>query len=230
MLIQEPWIFTDRSRRLSKHHPSFHQLAPIEDWSERPRVLTYILKHPHLKAELVPFGPTSRDILAVQITTPQKAALLVNVYNAPCNAVDEGCGLVSLMTQSIPAHPCLVAGDFNLKHPAWQSAARPSPRAEPFLAWTESQNLTLTLPPDSPTRGQNMIDLVWANDSTLAMGISSEVATDLPPVADHEPIISTIKWALGIYPETSNHPSAGLPSMRNFSKKCSTERACMWMR
>lgn len=114
MLIQEPVIFTDRSRRLSKYHPSFHQLAPIEDWSERPRVLIYILKHPHLKAKLVPFGPTSRDVLAVQITTPRKAALLVNVYNAPCGAVAEGQGLDSLMARSIPSHPCLVAGDFNI--------------------------------------------------------------------------------------------------------------------
>ena len=111
------------------------------------------------------------------------------------------------MTQSIPAHPCLVAGDFNLKHPAWQSAARPSPRAEPFLAWTESQNLTLTLSPDSPTRGQNVIDLTWANDSMLALGISSEVTTDLPPVADHEPIISTIKWGAG-------HPPRDIPPFR----------------
>lgn len=44
-----------------------------------------------------------------------------------------------------------------------------------------------------------MIDLVWANDSMLALGTSSEVATDLPPLADHEPIISTIKWS-AIYP------------------------------
>ncbi|EYE96867.1 uncharacterized protein EURHEDRAFT_410667 [Aspergillus ruber CBS 135680] len=39
-----------------------------------------------------------------------------------------------------------------------------------------------------------MIDLAWANDSMLAHGISSEVATDFPPLADHEPVISTISW------------------------------------
>ena len=123
ILIQEPWVLSDRSRRLSKHHPSFHQLAPIEDWSARPRVLTYIQKHPHLKAELVPFGPPSRDILAVQINTPQRTAFLVNIYNAPHGAVDEGQGLESLMTQTTPSLPCLIAGDFNLQHPIWQSSA-----------------------------------------------------------------------------------------------------------
>ncbi|ODM21471.1 hypothetical protein SI65_02315 [Aspergillus cristatus] len=200
LLIQEPWIFTDRSHRISKHHPSFHQLAPIEDWSARPRVLTYIRKHPHLKAELVPFGPPSRDILAIQINTPQRTTLLVNIYNAPCGAVDEGQGLESLMAQTTPSLPCLIAGDFNLQHPIWQSSARPSPRAEPFLSWTESQDLTLTLPPDSLTQGQNMIDLSWANSALLSLGISSEVATDLPPLADHEPILTTIQWGTNDLP------------------------------
>src|SRR5699024_11781610 len=114
VLIQEPWIFTDRSWRISKHHPSFHQLAPIEDWSNRPRVLTYIKKHPHLRTELFPLGSPSRDILAIQINTPQKTALLVNIYNAPRNAVDEGQGLVSLMTRTISSLPCLIAGNFIL--------------------------------------------------------------------------------------------------------------------
>lgn len=93
-----------------------------------------------------------------------------------------------------------MAGDFNLQHPGWQSSAQASPRAVPFLEWTESQNLTLTLPPDSETRGRNMIDLVWANSAMLALGMSSEVATDLPPLADHEPVVSTIKWGVESLP------------------------------
>lgn len=129
--------------QLSKHHPSLHQFASIEDWSERPRVLTYVLKHPHLKAELVPFGLPSRDILAVQINTPQKTATLVNLYNNPRGAVDEGQGLESLMSQTAPSHPRLIAGDFDLQHPI---SARPFHRAEPFLSWAESQDLALNCP------------------------------------------------------------------------------------
>lgn len=103
ILIQEPWIFSDRSRRLSKHHPSFHQFAPVEDWTNRPRTLTYIRKHHHLKAELTPFGPTSRDILTVRISSPWRSALLINLYNAPHNAVEEGHGLELLMVQTVPS-------------------------------------------------------------------------------------------------------------------------------
>ena len=104
------------------------------------------------------------------------------------------------MTQKTPSLPCLIAGDFNLQHPIWQSSARPSPRAEPFLFWTEAQDLTLTLPPDSQTRGQNMIDLSWANSALLSLGMSSEVAADLPPLADHEPILTTIQWGMNNLP------------------------------
>ena len=207
VLIQEPWVFSDRSRRLSKHHPSFHQFALIEDWSTRPQTLTYILKHPHLKAEPFPLDTVTRDITAIRISTSKKAALLINVYNAPQGSVDESQGLHDLMRQSIPSYPCLAAGDFNLRHPAWQSSARPSPGAEPLLRWTESQDLTLTLPPDSPTRGPNMIDLTWANNALLHLGISSEVATDLPPLADHEPILTTIKWG-------PNNSAWDLPPLR----------------
>lgn len=42
-----------------------------------------------------------------------------------------------------------------------------------------------------------MIDLVWVNSALLCLGISSEVATDLPPLADHEPILTTINWGPG---------------------------------
>lgn len=49
-----------------------------------------------------------------------------------------------------------------------------------------------------------MIDLVWANGPMLALGASSEAATDLPPLADHEPIITTISWDLSQHPRS--HP------------------------
>ncbi|ODM21538.1 hypothetical protein SI65_02382 [Aspergillus cristatus] len=45
-----------------------------------------------------------------------------------------------------------------------------------------------------------MIDLSWANSALLNLGISSEVATDLPPLADHEPILTTIQWGTNDLP------------------------------
>ena len=46
ILIQEPFISKDLSRRLTKCHPSYECFAPTDDWTAngRPRVLTYIRK------------------------------------------------------------------------------------------------------------------------------------------------------------------------------------------
>lgn len=45
-----------------------------------------------------------------------------------------------------------------------------------------------------------MIDLSWANNALLSLGISSEVAADLPPLADHDPILTTIQWGMNNLP------------------------------
>lgn len=194
VLIQEPWVFSDHSRRLSKHHPAFSQFSPVEDWAARPRVLTYIRKHPQVSAIQVPLGFPCRDLLAISVSSTQQSILLVNIYNAPTGSIDEHQGLEALLPSSATASPYLLAGDFNLRHPLWQSSCTPSPKAAPFSEWAEQQQLSLTLPPDTPTHGPNMIDLAWANSSLCTQGVRSEVPDDLPPLADHEPILTSICW------------------------------------
>ena len=139
VLVQEPWISNFREQRLSKHHPAFQLFTPIEDWSNRPRTLTYIHKHPQLKAELVPHGfQPSRDLTAVQVGSGDQQLTLLNLYNAPPRTVDSGEGLKHLTSQSLPVGPCLVAGDFNLHHPQWQTNTNvTSPGVEPFLQWAD---------------------------------------------------------------------------------------------
>jgi hypothetical protein len=44
ILIQEPYIFTDRSRRITKAHPMYESFTPLDDWTTRPRVMTYVRK------------------------------------------------------------------------------------------------------------------------------------------------------------------------------------------
>ena len=195
VLIQEPWTLPDRSRRLSKHHPAYAQFSPVEDWTSRPRTLTYTLKHPLLSAVQVPLGPPNRDLLAVSLsTTFSPAILLVNVYSAPFGSVDSFMGIDCLTQLTIPPLPCLVAGDFNIRHPSWETTGPTTPRAVQFLEWSEEQNLSLTLLPDTCTHGNSMIDLAWANSALQAMGVSSEVPEDIPPLADHEAVFSVILW------------------------------------
>ena len=194
VLIQEPWVFADHSRRLSKHHPAFSQLSPVEDWKDRPRVLTYIQQLPLLSAAQVPVGPPCQDLLAISISSSRQSVLLVNIYNAPTGSIDEHQGLAALFSTTIPSLPCMLAGDFNLRHPSWQTTGPTSTKAAPFLTWAVNQQLSLTLPPNTPTHGPNMIDLVWANSALCTQGVLSEVPDDLPPLADHEPIITSINW------------------------------------
>lgn len=76
---------------------------------------------------------------------------LLNLYNAPRGSTDSGEGLKYLLSQSLPARPCLVAGDFNLHYPSCQTNATTSTGAEPFLQWADHQGMHLTLQPNTPT-------------------------------------------------------------------------------
>ena len=85
------------------------------------------------------------------------------------------------------------------------------------------------LPRDSPTWGPNMIDLVWANSALFSLGISSEIATDLPPLADHEPILTIIKWGLSDLPWYLP-PFSGPPLMKGSFKQHFKKRNTMWLK
>ena len=44
ILIQEPYVFTDLSRRITKSHPLYESFTPVDDWAARPRAISYIRK------------------------------------------------------------------------------------------------------------------------------------------------------------------------------------------
>jgi hypothetical protein len=44
ILIQEPYIFSDRTRKISKAHPMYESFTPLDDWTTRPRVMSYVRK------------------------------------------------------------------------------------------------------------------------------------------------------------------------------------------
>src|ERR1700733_3382895 len=192
ILIQEPWIYSDRTRRLTKKHQAYTCYSPTEDWTNRPRVLTYVKKSPFLRAyTLLGSWGLSRDLLLVQLIVGSLTLQILNVYNAPVGSVDEGEGLGKLL-QWTPPLRSFIGGDFNLKHPAWQpSYPSPSTEAVSLVNWTEGHHLHLTLPIGAYTRGYNTIDLTWASSELVTQGISSEVA-DLPSPSDHDFIYITI--------------------------------------
>jgi ribonuclease HI len=205
LLIQEPWIHRELSRRISKKHPAFNCFISIEKWDKQPRVLTYVRKHPQIRAYTVP-GPwtANRDIHMLSIQAWGLQLQLINVYNAPPGSEDPGQGVSHLLAWTPPAIPSLLAGDLNLKHPAWQPGATPSTWAEPFLQWAVNTNLALTIEPGTPTRGPNMLDQAWATPELLAKGVDTQVARCLYTSSDHQTLLTKISLPRHISPLRSN--------------------------
>ncbi|KAI1006659.1 hypothetical protein K3495_g1555, partial [Podosphaera aphanis] len=187
ILIQEPYIFSDRQRRISKKISAYECFSPTNDWTKRPRVLTYLRKG-------------VGDLLFLEITAPSgKKLTIVNVYNAPPGSNDEGEGvraLLSLSWGSSARERLLVAGDFNMRHPSWQPSTNiTSPMAENLLEWTERNSLTLTSELDAPThiRG-NVLDLTFVSSSLTALGTETAISQELDATSDHFPIVTVIPW------------------------------------
>jgi hypothetical protein len=44
ILVQEPYIFTDRKRKITKSHLMYESFTPLNDWVLRPRVMSYVRK------------------------------------------------------------------------------------------------------------------------------------------------------------------------------------------
>lgn len=130
LLIQEPYISHDHTRRLTRRHPSFRLFAPVEDWSHRPRALTYVIKHLQLRAERLPYANTPcSDLTAIHLRGKTSVLIICNLYNAPTSpsCIEPGRGANCLTSCPLPPGPCLVAGDFNLHHP---SGSQPEPQQE----------------------------------------------------------------------------------------------------
>lgn len=96
VLVQEPWFGQDRS---TKKHPNYRCYTPIEDWEQRPRVLTYLRKSPQLQgAQVQGSWGSNRDILALQVQAWNCHIQIINVYNAPPGSLDPGQGVQSIIS------------------------------------------------------------------------------------------------------------------------------------
>src|SRR5271165_602421 len=51
VLIQEPYIFSDCTRKISKAYPMYKSFTPLDNWTTRPRVMLYVRKGARLHAD-----------------------------------------------------------------------------------------------------------------------------------------------------------------------------------
>ncbi|KAI1001299.1 hypothetical protein K3495_g6897 [Podosphaera aphanis] len=90
ILIQEPYIYRDRAKRITKRHPCFETFSPIDDGtSSRPRVMSYVRKNAGVRSEQS-YTALSSDLLLLKIMSPSgKSIHIVNVYNAPAGCASD---------------------------------------------------------------------------------------------------------------------------------------------
>src|ERR1700759_2685740 len=128
LLIQEPYIYKELPRRITKWHPSYECFTPTDDWtSGKPRVLTYVRKRAGLQTSQVRLladdCPALPDILFLHVSSPTGASLLVaNVYNAPPGSIraSEAAKALIHLPITLFSQPSFLAGDLNLLHHRWQ--------------------------------------------------------------------------------------------------------------
>src|SRR5271165_991091 len=118
ILIQEPYIFLDQTREISKAHSMYKSFTPLDDWTIRPRVMSYVRKGSRLHADQVR-PVTTWDLIFLQIQARNAPLItIINAYNAPLGSTNPGTAITALL--GLP--PSLLtlaflAGDFNLLHP-----------------------------------------------------------------------------------------------------------------
>lgn len=116
LLIQEPHISSDTGRRITCKHPSFECYSPVDDWSIRPRVITYAKRNTNIiHYQERPISSTEQgigDILCLSVKAPNNPRLLIiNAYNAPPGSTNPGAGvsrLISIADVSLPRQTILM--------------------------------------------------------------------------------------------------------------------------
>ncbi|KAI0992520.1 hypothetical protein K3495_g15665 [Podosphaera aphanis] len=190
ILIQEPWIFHDLSKQISKAHKAFESFSPLSTWHSRPRAFTYVRKG----AKLRPFqvaADSSRDIVQILVTLGNNAKLPIwNIYNAPTGSEGAGEGLSVLLSGT--DSPYFAGGDFNLRHPLWDSKFTESRSScTKLIDWYGCKGLRLLNPTNTPTHNRGgTLDLAFCTDESA----TCEIRTDLHTTSDHETLVSTLCW------------------------------------
>ncbi|SNX87918.1 uncharacterized protein MEPE_06629 [Melanopsichium pennsylvanicum] len=146
------------------------------------------------------------DILCLQVNTLAGSLLLASVYNSPQS--QELLSPLATLLHGTIAQPCLVLGDFNLHHPAWESDTTSSSRhVDSFLAALAERDLHLLTPRDlgtflGPSGRCTTIDLAFGCP-TVAGALRSITRLDNDHGSDH--------FAVEIHLDLSPMPPAPSP-------------------
>lgn len=167
------------------NHPSFKCFTLINDWSLRPRVLTYTTKDKILIFSQ--YGPSNAsefgrsDIPFLNIQGPDWHCIKIgNIYNAPSGSINPGTGVSFLPSLSDIQlfSRTILAGDFNLHYPNWNPSYKGSPltQAEDLIRWLDDKELFLISEVNTSTHHHvNYLDPCFATGDLIVRDATSEV-------------------------------------------------------
>lgn len=193
ILVQEPYIFKDLVRKITKSHPMYEAFTPIDNWNIRPRVITYVRKGVGLNTtQLRPCS--SRDLLFLQVRYRNLTPLnIINIYNAPQGAQGFGEAVDLLFTLPEPLwRSAFLAGDFNLHHTSWNPLATSSSQSEALTEWLLDHSFILTSEIGRATHNAgNVLDLAFITGSLSA---TTTIAEHMNATSDHKPLLTSVNW------------------------------------
>lgn len=203
ILLQEPWVLRNSEKRITKFHHDFDVFSPTDSWVNRPRVLTYVRKGKNLSPEQLQPAITT-DICWVKLTGVQPPINIVNVYRPPQENLD-GPIISILKAWQVPRN-CVVAGDFNTRHPVWDSRSEATGRAEELADWIQNSDLEIISPINLPTHSRgSTLDLTLSN----IVGANCTIEEHLHTTSDHQTLLTTLNLKISsntTYPKFKETP------------------------
>ncbi|KAG5633824.1 hypothetical protein H0H81_005052 [Sphagnurus paluster] len=187
------------------------------------RVAIYVSKHFIYKHNLtitpIPIHVPTGHMMGIRISQGDAAVTIISIYNSAKAGRDFICEVVTVHNID-PQHKYLIAGDFNLHHPLWDSqvpANHVRGDARLLADWFLNNNIHIDNDPDTPTRrgqpGQHdtVIDLIGLSTNGIYDGTFDPIAVrpDLNTGSDHYPITTTIHLLqLDASPHSPTHSAA----------------------
>ena len=224
LLLQEPaWSFIGRDPTTGRdiNGPvalqGWSTILPVTSLNEntpRPRTLTYFRARADFSITLRSDLIEDRDIQILEITqTDQPTTIIVNVYNDSPRG--EQCILYKLreIFNTLPAHPTLITGDFNLHHLSWSREDRALEQdqlATTVADWLAASNYSLLNKRGEITHlarhaGErpSVIDLSFASSEAIAQDTFKHWAIDpsFSLDSDHNAISFTLDHGLKEIPD-----------------------------
>ena len=172
LLIQEPGAWFKNK----KHNNWARVMADDLGDDEQPRAVTYVRRKVLGRMQILKVSSlTGRNMVTISINNIE----VTNIYNRMAKTT-KPLRTFMRIAGTRERTPRVVAGDFNIHHPSWQSWVAPNAveaLSKEWIDWIDDHGFFLFSEPDIPTyiQGETVIDLVFASgDVNLCDFLESE--------------------------------------------------------